>query len=159
VSSIFQGQMRLMTGQLQMANGAPNALAFPYITDTQMVYGDWHGDTGATLYLNKAGQVPSTIASDADRDGRLRAALALPMTGLSNVSVSETHACALDAGGAVKCWGRNDSCQLGNGSQWGTYLVPQQVVGLTSGATSVVSGWGFSCALLQGGSVKCWGVD
>lgn len=69
---------------------------------------------------------------------------------------SNRHACAIH-NGAVKCWGDNSNGQLGNGTTGGTSNVPVQVSGLTSGAVSVAVSLWHSCAVMNTGSVKCWG--
>jgi alpha-tubulin suppressor-like RCC1 family protein len=79
--------------------------------------------------------------------------------------VVDCHTCALLDNGSVKCWGRNSFGQLGLGDtnhrgngagQMGDNLL---VVGLGNGrtATSIRAGGFHTCALLDNGSVKCWG--
>jgi alpha-tubulin suppressor-like RCC1 family protein len=73
------------------------------------------------------------------------------------------HACALTPAGGVKCWGSNLFGQLGNGltdsmSNWTTKLPPVDVIGLSSGAVDLTAGEDFSCALMMGGGLKCWGI-
>ncbi len=80
------------------------------------------------------------------------------VTGATAVSVGAFHACALVAAGAVKCWGDNWYGQLGNGVLGAAGNPPVDVVGLT-GATAVVVGNEHSCAVLAGGTVKCWGQN
>jgi len=79
--------------------------------------------------------------------------------GSKTLGVGEAHACALSTTGAVKCWGRNQNGQLGDGNGGpGVYTpYPVQVSGLTSGVIEVVTGDHHSCALTHQGAVKCWG--
>ncbi|HET8940608.1 MAG TPA: hypothetical protein VFN13_01290 [Rudaea sp.] len=79
-------------------------------------------------------------------------------SGMSSVSAGAAHSCALSSGGAVKCWGRNDSGQLGDAS-FDQRLTPVQVSGLTSGITSVDAGDYHSCARTHSGAAKCWGQN
>jgi alpha-tubulin suppressor-like RCC1 family protein len=76
------------------------------------------------------------------------------------------HTCALLADATVQCWGDNDFGQLGTSATGpdtcpsGTTCskVPVPVSGLM-GATRVVAGQNFTCALQSGGSVACWGAN
>ncbi|MFN3196894.1 MAG: thrombospondin type 3 repeat-containing protein, partial [Bradymonadia bacterium] len=73
--------------------------------------------------------------------------------------------CALLDNGDVKCWGRNNDGQLGQGDQtqrgdnaneMGDNLNP---IDLGTGHTAVMVsvGYQFACAILDDGRVKCWG--
>lgn len=76
--------------------------------------------------------------------------------GLQALSTGGTadHACALVNGG-VECWGRNDSGQIGDGTNTDRNA-PTQVTGLASGVRGIAMGASHSCALLDG-HVQCWG--
>ena len=75
------------------------------------------------------------------------------------LSVGDQNACALLNNGAVMCWGDNTYGQLGNGASGpGVFsTVPVPVSGLSSGVIGLSSGYGFNCALMNDGRVKCWG--
>ena len=67
--------------------------------------------------------------------------------------------CAILHDGTVRCWGVNFNEQLGTGSTAATGLTPVEVTGLPKPATALALGADFGCALLNDGSVWCWGND
>ena len=77
-------------------------------------------------------------------------------SGVMGVAAGGLHTCAVTSAGAVLCWGENSSGELGNGTT-GASLVPVAVKGLSSGVTAVASSSLTTCALVEGGGVKCWG--
>jgi|GEM_PF-2918204 len=90
------------------------------------------------------------------------------------LSVGESHACALDHRGEVWCWGNGERFgQLGLGAAYSAAPVqvvtePEMIFGgagygwvgppLTN-ARAVAAGACFSCALMEDGTVSCWGCS
>ncbi|MDI1429695.1 RCC1 domain-containing protein [Polyangium sorediatum] len=77
------------------------------------------------------------------------------------------HTCALLNGGSVKCWGLNNAGQLGLGDinshgdgprEMGDSL-PAVNLGAGKTALAIAAGSNHTCALLNGGSIKCWGLN
>ncbi|TXC75222.1 hypothetical protein FRC91_13245 [Bradymonadales bacterium TMQ1] len=72
-----------------------------------------------------------------------------------------THACALLEDGALKCWGNNRYGQLGLGHthHLGKAEVPANINPVNVGADvlDISAGKFHTCALLEGGQLKCWG--
>ena len=77
-------------------------------------------------------------------------------SGVTSLSVGNTHSCAVLTGGAVKCWGGNTYGQLGDGTTVDR-LTPVAVVGLPGPVTRVTAGVNHSCAVTASGSAMCWG--
>jgi alpha-tubulin suppressor-like RCC1 family protein len=90
-------------------------------------------------------------------------------TGLfaQSIVAGNSHVCALFAGGKLKCWGHNDYGELGlgdtnnRGDQPGEMGDNLPFVDLGTGARVVaVSASGYqTCALLDSGKAKCWGLN
>ena len=108
---------------------------------------------------NNAGQLgdPATTAFQSPTPVRV--------AGLSATAVTAGgfHTCALPGDGTVRCWGQNDLGQLGNGTSDpvpnnpSTFNpTPVTVSGITTAVAISAGGW-YTCALLQDGTVRCWG--
>jgi len=95
--------------------------------------------------------------------------VASPVVNAVDLSLSQinggtynSHSCAVQANGIVKCWGYGMQGQLGNGSLL-TSRAPVTVLGITNAVkvytanTASSTDSGRSCALLADGTVKCWG--
>jgi alpha-tubulin suppressor-like RCC1 family protein len=86
-------------------------------------------------------------------------ALPGPVVGVRDalaVSVGSGHACALIVGGSIRCWGDNQSGELGDGTRSMNSPTPVTVSGI-SNAIAVSAGTYFTCALLSDATVACWG--
>ncbi len=82
-----------------------------------------------------------------------------PISGrVSVLAAGKSHTCAVTDAGDLRCWGKNEHGELGNGT-WKDSGVPVEVSGLNRGVKAVAAGWGHTCALTDGGGVKCWGYN
>jgi len=79
-------------------------------------------------------------------------------SGVTAITASHHHTCALNTQGGVKCWGLGDQGQLGDGKS-GSYasFIPTQVFGLESGVVKIAAGGYHTCAVTDGGAAQCWG--
>jgi hypothetical protein len=82
-------------------------------------------------------------------------------TGRTAVGLSsgEEITCAILDNGAVSCWGYGSSGGLGNGGTPLMKITPTLTSSLGTGRTAVAlsSGSTYTCAILDNGSVSCWG--
>ena len=101
---------------------------------------------------NRYGQLGDGTRTDRSRP--------IDVTGLSygvqDVSAGHAHTCALTTAGGVKCWGDNVYGELGDGTT-SVQSTPANVAGLKGGVQAISTGTSHTCAVTDGGAVKCWG--
>ena len=117
--------------------------------DTLTCWGlDSHGALGNGDSDTSDKYTPQTITTPSDRK-------------VVKVEPGETHTCILLDDGGVMCWGRDNAGQLGNGDTSDTIHAPSSNVELPEGraATDLSVGNHHSCALLDNGSITCWGLN
>ena len=79
---------------------------------------------------------------------------------INQISLGHSHTCALLNDKTVKCWGRNDYGQLGLGSISNYTTTPTYIViNLNAEVSSIDASSAHSCAVLNDGTVKCWGLN
>jgi len=76
------------------------------------------------------------------------------------VATGYSHTCAVLAGGTAACWGSNFSGELGGGTTtpYSTNPLPVPVIGIST-ATALAAGANSTCAVLDGGALRCWGSN
>lgn len=77
---------------------------------------------------------------------------------IQSLALGVGHTCALSDAGGVRCWGKNEYGQLGDGSLKNRNT-PVGVAGLSSGVSGIASGGSHTCAITIEGGVKCWGAN
>lgn len=126
----------------------------------------WGFNAGSQPGVLGLGTNEVAIGDDPDEMGD-----ALPTVSLGTgrtataLAAGTAHVCALLDDGSVKCWGAGSNGALGSGTtndrgnqpgQMGDAMLPVPL-GTGRTATALAAGQGFTCALLDDGTVKCWG--
>jgi alpha-tubulin suppressor-like RCC1 family protein len=122
---------------------------------------------GPTVAAPLTGFPSQVVATGSDSYGQLgdgtnhvrRAPILVSALGntVTQVAAGEDFGVALKADGTVWTWGRNDTGQLGDGTQ-SDAQVPKQIPNL-SGITQVSAGIGHVLALASDGTVWAWGAN
>ena len=83
-------------------------------------------------------------------------------TKVLQLAAGRAHTCALLTGGRVRCWGANAEGQLGLGTTadlGGQQPYQNGLVSLGGPAAFIAAGADHTCALMAGGSLRCWGAN
>jgi alpha-tubulin suppressor-like RCC1 family protein len=103
---------------------------------------------------NSAGQL-----GDGTRTQRLAPVSVKGLTkGVIAIAAGTDHTCARTTANLVKCWGRNDHGQLGDGTTTDR-LTPVAVKKLADIVFIAASAWPATCALTKAGVPLCWGFN
>jgi cysteine-rich repeat protein len=156
--------------------------------DVRMVCGDDLVDVTATdnPCVGTCGGTPANCQAATCGDGKVEIGEAcddgntVPLDGCEpntctkskvlKLALGYGHSCALCEGGYVRCWGDNTDGQLGLGHKlFEGDRHPYQILNASNGpnivdlggeaATDITAGYGFTCVMLTGGRVRCWGQN
>jgi alpha-tubulin suppressor-like RCC1 family protein len=117
--------------------------------------------------LDGAVDVPQEASlPDAAPDAAIDAGIATPPKPVA-LAVSAVHSCARFDNGSLKCWGRNALGELGQGDTAARGDMPGELgkalhaidLGTGHSAVSADVGGAGTCAVLDDGSLKCWGSN
>lgn len=80
------------------------------------------------------------------------------LSSVTQITCGDFHACALISDGSIKCWGSDQSYELGDQQSSSNQDTAVAVSGLSSSAIEVSAGFYRTCALLADtNTVQCWG--
>ena len=114
----------------------------------------WGSDNNGRLGTPGAAQGLTTPPSTSINLGTGRTAVA--------VATGNYHTCAILDNGDLKCWGADGYGQLGDGGTDTDLHTPSTTpIDLGTGRTAVAvsAGYFHTCAILDNGDMKCWGMD
>ena len=100
---------------------------------------NWYGQLGSGTLRNLV--APEKVAG---------------ITDATAIAAGGSHTCALQEGGVISCWGNNDQGQLGISQSLRLSAVPMQAE-VAQDAYMLAAGSSHTCALLEEGSITCWG--
>ena len=76
------------------------------------------------------------------------------------ISTGQHHTCAILDDGSVSCWGHNGQGRLGDGTSTNRHTPTQtSSLGTDRIAVAISNGFQNTCAILDDGSVSCWGIN
>ncbi|OFZ22761.1 MAG: hypothetical protein A2202_00660 [Bdellovibrionales bacterium RIFOXYA1_FULL_36_14] len=141
----------------------------------QIVAGSYHNCALSTAGqvkcwgLNNEGQLGLGDAIDRGRLGSqmgddLPTVNIDPGVTVTKLSAGEQHTCALLSNQTIKCWGSNNSGNLGQPSILNLGTTPDDIFNIspilfTSAPRDVVSGSNHNCARFAGPNLECWGEN
>ena len=121
-----------------------------------------------TCALKQTGEVKcwGSLSNGQVGDGNLGFAQITPAPAVGGIvsnglaiTAGGAHTCALLDNGAVQCWGRNSSRELGADSLLISETLPLDVKSVNFGALAVAAGENFTCILTNDSKVKCFGSN
>jgi alpha-tubulin suppressor-like RCC1 family protein len=77
------------------------------------------------------------------------------LTDVVQLTAGNRYACAVIVDGTIRCWGRNDQGQLGDGTKIDR-STPVQVIPIEN-AVGIGTGANHACAVLADTTARCWG--
>ncbi|MBE7437477.1 MAG: hypothetical protein HS115_03400 [Spirochaetales bacterium] len=123
-------------------------------------------ETGAVRCWGRGteGQLGQNASADIGGGGTtIMAAGDVPLGGTATaLALGLDHTCALMDTGSIRCFGQAGSGQLGYGNtsiigDGGISIIAAGDVPLGGKAIAIAARWGTTCAILEGGGLRCWG--
>jgi alpha-tubulin suppressor-like RCC1 family protein len=107
--------------------------------------------------INNLGQLGDGSLTNSTQPGLVN----LATIGLNAVTVSsgDSHSCAILVDGQVACWGRNNVGQLGDGSFLDKSNPVITQLPSSKNAVMIEAGISHTCAIMDDGSMYCWGLN
>lgn len=118
---------------------------------TPSCWGDDLYDEIGTAVPNVCGTPPAPTGPCA------RTPVALPLSGIVQLSTGGAHSCAVDATGVAKCWGYGAYGRIGDGGD--TNVATPTTVVDSLHFRMIAAGGASTCGILVDSTVACWGYN
>ncbi len=134
------------------------------VTVSAFTFTDIQTGNGKTCGLTSSetvwcwGQGTNGSLGNGDNQNSIYPVQVVGLTGISMISYSGSTGCALSSGGEVKCWGDGGNGTLGNGQNNITSSTPVSVQNISNAISIGITG-STACAVISGGTIKCWGYN
>ena len=142
-------------------NGLPGRYAHTLIGDT-LYFSANDGLTGSEMWAHQPAEIASLSSGSGSGSGSGSSSTSSFVYANNKVEGGWSHACAILDNGDLKCWGRDEFGQLGDGGSNTDINAPSSTaIDLGTGRTAVAvdAGDSHTCAILDNGDLKCWGYD
>ena len=97
---------------------------------------------------------------DGTQENRSSPTPVLQLTDVRAIAAGGAHSCAIHGSPpTISCWGWNNYGQLGSGLEPSEPSLQPVTVSVEARPLAITTGEWHTCALLQGGSVACWGEN
>ena len=106
------------------------------------------------------GEDADGLLGDGTEDGSATPVGVINITNFQAIGANRDYTCGLTSDGAVYCWGIERECNFGDDNNDDYYTSPTAPTqNINGGAVQVATGHQHACALMDDGSVVCWGDD
>jgi alpha-tubulin suppressor-like RCC1 family protein len=78
------------------------------------------------------------------------------LSGVVEIAVGASSACARLGDATLRCWGKNASGEVGDGTKTARATPVKPAI---EGVVHLAMGAGHACAIVRGGAVACWGAN
>ena len=153
-------------GELGDGDTATKVMPTPVMTTltfTQLAVGDGHAcaiASDGTLWCwgyNLYGEVGNDNNDSDPVYAAQRVPIQIGSDTWTSIAAGTDHTCGVRSDGRLRCWGLDQSGQLGDGSTRGAAIVPAPTAIDDTGWKSVAAGAGHTCGIRTDGQVWCWG--
>ena len=99
------------------------------------------------------------LGNNASNDSNTPVAVTLGSNTAKKISLGGNHTCAIFNNDKIYCWGEGFGGKLGRGSTTDSNVPVAVTLDTSRTATAISAGWHHTCAILDNGTLVCWGIN